>query len=393
MTSQDWQDSPASPRQRDFVRDLAARSAMFGRELDRPQTMAEAERLLAEGITGQQASDLIDAARRHGPHPREQMPATDRDIQRAIDYASTHALFGLTCTPEETVARVEKETAGDFFSAQQYRDLYRLYLNAPPHPTAQTPLRLSDIDGIEGLNVSEGHYATFDDDDVLRFYRIYTPASGALRGVGVIRRIAGDNLMGLYPEEAKTVLAAINTDPDTAAFRFSDTFTRCFLCGKNLTDAVSRLLSVGPTCRGFANHTGLRHASSEVDHDPKRRLVFRALREWALGMGFIDPRAKEDRASITMSASRLASAWSGVPGLLALEPDTAVATVAAVHTDNVLSDDVAAALSQTPADTLLILIESGILTAPVMSALASHPSAKVKKAASAYFMAALTSGM
>lgn len=390
MASEDWATAPASTRQLDFVRDLAARNAMFGQDLPREQAIAEANRRIKDGLTGQQASDLIEQARRHGMYPREQMPASDWEINRSRNLAATHALFGLNYNVEETIARVEEAINGTFFSSADAFELAQLSRRAAPHPTAQTPLRLADIDGIDGLNVSEGHYATFDTDDVLRFYRIYTPATGALRGVGVIRRIAGDNLMALYPDEAKAVLAAINEDPDAAAYRFSDTFTRCWVCGKNLTDAVSRVLSVGPTCRGFANHTGLRQAAAEVDHDPKRRLVFRALREWALGKGFVDPRAREDRASITMSASRLASAWSGVPGILALDPQVAVEKVAAVHSNATLDPTIDTALRQTPADTLLILIESGILTAPVMQALVTHPSTKVKQAASAYFMAALT---
>lgn len=393
MASEDWTTAPASPRQLDYLRGLAARNAMFGQDLPREQTIAEAERRIKEGLTGQEASDLIAQASRHGTYPREQIPASDWQISRARALAASHALFGLNYNVEETIARVEDAINGPSFSSADAYDLLALARRAAPHPTAQTPLRLSDIDDIDNLDISEGHYATFDADDVLRFYRIYTPATGALKGVGVIRRIAGDNLMALYPHEAKTVLAAINADPDGCAYRFSDTFTRCFICGKNLTDAVSRVLSVGPTCRGFANHTGLRHAAAEVDHDPKRRLVFRALREWALDKGFVDPRAKEDRASISMSASRLASAWSGVPGILSLDPETAVAAVAAAHTDASLDPMIENALRETPTDTLLILIESGILTAPVMQALVTHPSTKVKQAANAYFMAALTRGL
>jgi hypothetical protein len=390
--AEDWTTAPATDRQRDYLRQMASKNAMFGRDMTREDTIAEAESRLAAGLTGQQASDLISQASRNGQHPRDQIPASDWQIKRARDLAATYALFGLDHNVEETVARVESAITDGFFSSEAAYDLLALARRASPHPTAQTPLRLSDIEGIDGLHISEGHYATFDDSDVLRFYRIYTPATGALRGVGVIRRIAGDNLMGLYPDEAKVVLQAINDNPDACAYRYSDTFTQCWVCGKSLTDAVSRLLSVGPTCRGFANHTGLRHASGEVDHDPKRRLVFRALREWALGQGFVDPRSREDRASISMSASRLASAWSGVPGILAMEPETAVAVVKAAHTDATIDDSLVEALHATPADTLLVLIESGILPAPVMSALVRHPSSKVTKAASQFFISALTAG-
>lgn len=390
MGSEDWKTEPATARQHAYLRRLATTHAMFGAELDPSSTLAEVNRRISAGLTGQDASDLIAGAHREGMFPHDRVRASDWQIDRSRNLAASLALFGLDHDVEATIARVEAMITGPFFSSQDAYDLMALSRRAAPHPTAQTPLRLSDIEGIENLNVSEGHYATFDDDDVLRFYRIYTPATGALRGVGVIRRFAGDNLLGLYPDEAKVVLEAINADPDGSAYRFSDTFVRCWICGKSLTDAVSRLLSVGPTCRGFANHTGLRHASGEVDHDPKRRLVFRALREWALEQGFVDPRSKEDRASIAMSASRLASAWSGVPGILALDPEVAVTKVKAVHTETGLDEDLTHALNATASDTLLILVESGILPAEVMTALTRHPSPKVRKAASQFFLAALT---
>lgn len=379
---------PATPAQVPYLRDLATKHAIWGTDLDRESTIAKMEAILSSGdLSKDAASDLITKAASAPRFPADQMPATDWEVRRCRELAREYALFGLTVNVEETIARVESAMNGSFFSSAQAREFIHLGYRAAPHPTSQTPLRLSDIEGIEGLSVSEGHYAVFDSTDTLRFYRLYTVPSGALKGEGVIRRFAGDNLMGLYPDEARTVLHAIDANPDEAAYRFSDTYTRCFICGKNLTDSVSRLLSVGPTCRGFADHTGLRRAAGEVDHDPARRKVYRALRQWALDNGFTDPRSKEDRASITMSASRVASAWSGIPGVLGLEPHQAVEAVTAAHADTDLAPVIKQGLIAAPKDTLLILIESGVLSSQVMNVLVEHPNAAVKAAANDFFLA------
>lgn len=377
--------------QASYLRDLAKTHTVWPNLASRDETLDTMEALLGlhPSITQDAASTLISMALASPRHPADQIPASDHEIRRVREAAAEYALFGLALDAAQTIARVEEAIHAPLFSSAQARELIRLGYRAAPHPTAQTPLRLCDIDGIEGLNVSEGHYAVFDGEDVLRFYRIYTPTSGANKGVGVIRRFAGDNLLGLYPAEAKVVLEAIDAAPDAAAYRFSDTFTRCWVCGKNLTDAVSRLLSVGPTCRGFANHSGLRRAAGEVDHDPARRNVFRALREWALDHGFTDPRTREDRVNTTMSASRVASAWSGIPGVLGLSAEDAVAEVTAAHSAQPLGDDIRTGLLAAPKDTLLILIESGVLSTTVMQVLVEHPNVSVKSAANEFFLAQL----
>jgi hypothetical protein len=378
----------ASEAQVKYLRDLARTHAVWGEAMNREETIACMEEMLALDLPATAATTLITQATRARRYPADQTPASDWEINRCRYNAAELAIYGLSVTVEETIARTEATINSAFFSSADARALMSLARRAQPHPTAQTPLRLSDIEGIDGLNVSEGHYAVFDEADVLRFYRIYTPISGSNQGEGVIRRFAGDNLLGLYPTEALLVLQAIDKDPDAAAYRFSDTFTRCWVCGKNLTDSVSRLLSVGPTCRGFANHSGLRVASGEVDHDPARREVFRALREWALQQGFTDPRNREERASATMTASRVASAWSGIPGVLGLSSTEAVEVVTAAMSNDI-SDDIKAGLLAAPKDTLLILIESGVLSADVMQILVEHPNTAVKNAANDFFLAQL----
>lgn len=385
--------NPAVPAQEQYLLTLAANHTIYGPEVSTADTVARMKIRLAQPLTSEQAADLIYEARRAARRADYERRVTAKQVEWLRKAATKTAMYGLTVDVDETVARVEAAMTSPHWSLAEFHVLRRLVSLGAPHPTAQTPLRLSEIEGIEDISVSEGHYAVFDADDVLRFYRIYTPETGTNQGEGVIRRFAGDNLMGLYPEEARLALTTINADPDVAAYRFSDTFTRCWVCGRNLTDAVSRLLSVGPTCRGFANHTGLRNASGEVDHDPARREVFRALRTWAFDNGFIDPRSKEDRVSITMSASRVASAWSGIPGILGMPPAEAVVTVTAALSGAPLSENVQAGLRSAPTDTLLLLIESGVLSTEVLQFLVTHPRPPVSRAANLHFIALLSGNL
>lgn len=379
---------PITAPQAETLRRLATTHTVWP-EHNYEQTTTKMNLMLDLGITKNAASALIDQAYRSPRHRAEEIPASEHQVARVRAAAAEYAIYGLTVSVDETIARTEATITAGHFTAAAAQELIRAGMRAAPHPTAQTPLRLSDIEGIEDLDVSEGHYAVFDNTDTLRFYRIYTPATGANQGEGVIRRFAGDNLLGLYPDEARTVLHAIDADPDAAAYRFSDTFTRCWVCGKNLTDSVSRLLSVGPTCRGFANHAGLRTSANEVDHNPERRQVYRAIREWALSNGFTDPRTREDRTATTMSASRVASAWSGIPGVLGLPPDEAIAVVTAAQGANPLPATIRDGLLSAPKDTILILIASGVLSTTLIEVLIEHPNKAVSEAASTHFLSLL----
>lgn len=42
---------------------------------------------------------------------------------------------------------------------------------------------------------------------------------------------------------------AVNADPDGAAGRFAALVTRCYCCGRELTDPASKTYGIGPECR------------------------------------------------------------------------------------------------------------------------------------------------
>lgn len=384
-----WQTDPATEKALRYLRDLAGKRALFGQDVTPTDALARIEAEVAAGMTGARASDLISQAQRAFPYPPEVVPARESSL-RSLRWAATEkALFGLEIPKEETIARLGALIEAGM-TQKDADDLYRQTWRAKPYPTAKSPLPLRLIEGIEDLAISEGHYAVLI-DGVLRFYRVYSPTSGEYKNVPSMRRFAGDNLLALYPGEAKAALTLIDADPDTAAFRFSDEFTLCWVCGKQLTDPVSRLISVGPTCRGFGGHGGLKAAAAEVDADPTRRHVYRALREWALAQGFSDPRSKDDRQKMAgqVTASRLASAWSGLPGVLSLGTPEQVVAQIKDSLINEVADPIRDALTAAPADTIGILLDSGVLTGPVMQILTKHPNEKVKQAAKLFFLTLL----
>lgn len=377
----------ASPRQIDFLRALAQQRAIFGPRYTPKETTALLEERF-KCLPRNVASFLIDYAKTAPFYPDDQVPAPAWLIAALREKAETRAIFGIWVSREETLARIDALAASEPTRAA-VMELIQRARDAKPYPTEKSPLPLSVVDGIDGVRVSEGHYAVMVDGE-LRFYRIYTSPSGEYTGQAVIRRYSSDGLLPLYPAEARTVLTLIQADEATAAYRFADAFTRCFVCGKLLTDAVSRLLSVGPDCRGFTADSGLRAAARAVDQDPKRREVYRALRQWALSQGYRDPRDRSERETMqnTITASRLAAAWSGLPGILNHDPSEVVVMVERALTGK-LDDKLRDALLAAREDTLLVLISSGVLSGPVLSMLANHPSTTIQAKATDYFMAAL----
>jgi hypothetical protein len=383
------QNGPATPNQVSYLRDLAARYAIFGLETSPADTIAEVEKRITAGLSGHEASELITEAGRAYTHPRDKVPARPATLNMLRRMAEERAVFGPIVTREDTIARMNTLIDGGL--TQEAADtLQRQTWLAGPYPTEKSPLPLTAVEGIDGLTISEGHYAVLI-EGVLRFYRVYTAPTGPYKGSVVIRRFSSSNLRALYPGEAKTVLTLIDADPDVAAFRFADEFRLCFVCARQLTDAVSRLLSVGPTCRGFHEHSGLRHAAAEVDNDPTRRHVYRALRAWAVEQGFTDPRSKEQRKEMAgqITASRLASAWSGLPGLLKVGTPEEVVTLVVDALGGNMSATVHDALLAAPADTVTILLDSGVMTQATMKALTRHPDPKVRNAASQFFLSLL----
>lgn len=95
----------------------------------------------------------------------------------------------------------------------------------------------------------EPGYYCVEYNDALRFYRV-KEGKGYYAGRFFIDRFKSDELRNITMAEKIAVLATINADPAVAAMRFAIEQTRCFSCGRMLTDEISRLRGQGPECFG-----------------------------------------------------------------------------------------------------------------------------------------------
>lgn len=93
-----------------------------------------------------------------------------------------------------------------------------------------------------------GYYAVFY-DHTLRFYRV-KEGKGYYTGRKFLDRFKSDELRAINYAERVAVLDLINANPLEAQMRFSVELTRCHLCGRMLTDEISRLRGIGPDCAG-----------------------------------------------------------------------------------------------------------------------------------------------
>lgn len=68
------------------------------------------------------------------------------------------------------------------------------------------------------------------------------------------------------------VMASIEGDPAAAHARFAAFSTRCFVCGKTLTDDDSKVWGVGPVCRPGIPHEVLEATAREIGRIHARSL-------------------------------------------------------------------------------------------------------------------------
>lgn len=115
-----------------------------------------------------------------------------------------------------------------------------------------TPKEVTQQAGASGAapQVPNGRYALEDEDGVVKFYRVNTPAEGRWAGFTFVDAQASDDLHPIRNRQHKAeVLEAIAADPAAAARRYGVEIGSCGICGRTLTDEVSRAHGIGPVCR------------------------------------------------------------------------------------------------------------------------------------------------
>lgn len=287
-------------------------------------------------------------------------PASARQKDYLLSLARRRALYGVDTGPEDTVAFVQADIDAGM-TKEQASTLIDDALKAPAHRKPGQPVRLVDLPGLGDVDVPEGFYALTDDHGATRFYQVGEIRKGPHWGQTGVYRIAGDRGLVLYPKDAAAAVTAILADPLTAAWAFADLIGKCYRCGRTLTDDVSRMLSIGPNCRGFGATGALRSMAT----DPVRKRVFRSLTtrfDW-------NPLAGHGVAA--------AAAWTTLPGLRDLDPDE-VADLVHRAFDGDLDPVVSAALLGAPRESIGLLLHSDTLSEDLLTVLTDHPDHRIR---------------
>lgn len=98
------------------------------------------------------------------------------------------------------------------------------------------------------VTLADGCYAV-ERAGTLYFYRVVTKSEGRWAGRQFVNRFRSDDLLPVTRREQDEVRALIAADVEAARMRFAQELTRCYVCGKMLTDDLSRTLGIGPVCR------------------------------------------------------------------------------------------------------------------------------------------------
>jgi hypothetical protein len=99
------------------------------------------------------------------------------------------------------------------------------------------------------LMVNDGRYALLMTDK-LRFFKVNTPTEGRWAKFTFVNEVfGGGNKIAIRNRDFRNeVLTAIANDPN-ALTRYGQELGECGVCGRELTDAVSRSIGIGPVCR------------------------------------------------------------------------------------------------------------------------------------------------
>jgi hypothetical protein len=107
-------------------------------------------------------------------------------------------------------------------------------------------------DTIKGYkNIANGYYAVEDPlDGVLKFYKVVIPDTGKYKGYTFLSVQASADFFSVKNKWHRyKILDKIAEDPVAAMKRYGRELGHCGMCGRTLTDTLSREIGIGPVCR------------------------------------------------------------------------------------------------------------------------------------------------
>lgn len=102
--------------------------------------------------------------------------------------------------------------------------------------------------------VPEGRYAidwpNAEGVTTLQFFHVDKPTEGRWAGFTFVKRRVSDETYPVKGHQKALIIAAIAAaPPQQAAIRFGQEIGVCGVCGKTLTNEISRAYGIGPVCR------------------------------------------------------------------------------------------------------------------------------------------------
>jgi hypothetical protein len=143
---------------------------------------------------------------------------------------------------EDFALRVSTALAEDSLPRKKASEVIDFLLKHPNAPKAATVT----------TDVEQGYYAvkSLSGNQDLDFFKVDKPETGKWAGYTFVKRVIGGHPdVRVRGAEARKALDAIAADAD-AGPRYGREIGNCYVCGRHLTDEVSRSLGIGPTCRG-----------------------------------------------------------------------------------------------------------------------------------------------
>ena len=98
------------------------------------------------------------------------------------------------------------------------------------------------------VQVDAGRYAVTIGEK-LRFFHINRPEDGRWAGYTFVNEQAGDELFGIRDANRRKMILETIANDDHALARYGQELGVCGMCGRTLTDEVSREMGIGPVCR------------------------------------------------------------------------------------------------------------------------------------------------
>lgn len=93
-----------------------------------------------------------------------------------------------------------------------------------------------------------GRYAIENEQGELRFYQLWTSKDGRVRRLYVIH---GTDASKLFPKTQESICQKIlDAGFRECAIRYGNEIGACSVCGRHLTNRISRELGIGPICGG-----------------------------------------------------------------------------------------------------------------------------------------------